>query len=245
MFNFDYKVDNKKEKKEIAKGDNNNNKINSMFNNINNNGNNNSSFNEDYYIKRLQYQELFQELKRICKEYHEDLEQANLLNENYYNFMEEIVIQLMLLCEGNMAMEEMDQITINIDEIKNFEFIEGQMNKIKLCLSRLSDVYYILKENFGLNVEQILSKINIYIKSLNKKEYQNDEQKQAIIILELNNSIQELLKICKFFEQRIEIFYIENRRVLKEVNILKNKLCKETVFKNMDDINKILYFNRL
>ena len=244
MFNIDLKENNKKEKKKIIKEDNNN-KINSILNKINNNGNNNPSFNEDIYIKRLQYQELFKELKRICKEYHDDLEQANLLNENYYIFIEEIFIHLLLLSEGNMAMEEMDQITINIDEIQNTEFIESQMDKIKSCLSRLNDAYYILKENFGLNVEQLLNKINIYIKSLSKKEYQNDEQKQTIIMYELNNNIQELLKICKFFEQRIKVFYIENQRVSKEINILKNKLFKEKVFKNMDDINKLFNFPEL
>jgi len=242
LFNFDFKNDNKKEKKEIFKENNNNNKNNSIINNINDNINNNSFFNGENYIKKLQHEELFMLLKSICKEHHDDLEHANLVIENYYNFIEELFLQIFLLSEGNMAKEEMDQITINIDEIENYEFIEKQMEKITSSLSRLNNTYDILKENFGLNVEQLLSKINIYLKSLNKKKYQSDEQKQNIIIYELDVNIQELSKICDNFEQEIKMFYIENQRVLKEVNILKNKLSNEKVFKNMDNINKLFNF---
>ena len=142
-----------------------------MLNNINNNSNKKSSYIEELNIRKIQYEEYFIFLKKICKEFNDDLEQVNLLIENYNNFIDEVIIQFLFLIERNSAMEEMDQITINIDEIENIEFFEKQMRKIVSCLNRLNNIYFALKENFGLNVEQLLNKINIYLKSLNKKKY--------------------------------------------------------------------------
>ena len=161
IFKFDLKKDKKKEKKESFKENNNN--IIKLFNN-NNNSNDKSSYMEELKVKKIQYEEFFVYLKKLCKEFNDDLEQANLLIENYNNFIEEVAIQFMLLSEGNMAMEEMDQITINIDDIEKFDFFDNQTGKIFSCLKRLESIYFVVKENFGLNVEQLLNKINIYLK---------------------------------------------------------------------------------
>jgi len=235
IFKFDLKKDKKKEEKESFK-ENNKNIIN-FINNYNNN--NKSSYMEELKVKKIQYEELFVYLKKLCKEFHDDLEQANLLIENYNNFVEEVAIQFMLLSEGNMAMEEMDQITINIDDIEKFDFLDNQTGKIFSCLQRLESIYFAAKENFGLNVEQLLNKINIYLKSLNKNKYQNDAKKQYIIMLQLDENIKELLKICNVFERKMEIFYNENKRASKEVIIFKNKISKEKENKNMNQLNRL------
>jgi hypothetical protein len=190
----------------------------------------------------MQYQEFYLKLKEICKEYNEDLEHANLVKENYTNFFEEVIIQIFLILEGNMAKEEVDQITINIDEIENVEFIESQAGKIASCLNRLNYLYSDLKANFGLNVEQLLSKLNIYLKSLNKTKYLKNERKQNIILYEIEEHFKQLLNIVRTFERKMQIFNVENQIISKEVNIFKNKLFKEKVDKKMNNLNELFNF---
>ena len=226
IFFKDYK---KKEEEEIFKENN----------NINNN---NYNFIEENNIKKMQFQEIYLKLKDICKEYHDDLEHANLVKENYNNFFEELIIQILLILEGNMAKEEVEQITINIDEIENIEFMENEAGKIATYINRLNNLYSDLKENFGLNVEQLLSKLNIYLKSLNKKKYLKNERKQNIIFYEIEENFKQLLNICRVFERKMQVFYIENQRISKEVDIFKNKFFKEKADKKMNNLNELFNF---
>jgi hypothetical protein len=197
-----------------------------------------SSFKNDYNKMKMHYEEMFLSFKKICKEFHDDLEHGKLLIENYQNFLNEIVLQIMLLNEKNMAKEERDQITININEKETLEFIDQQMEKISIGISRLNNIYFSFKEEYGLNVEQLLSKIYIYIKCLNKKEYQS-KKKQNMIFAELELNIQELVKICTKVEKYKFLIYAENKKISKEASILDNKINKEKIFKNINSQSRV------
>ena len=75
---------------------------------------------------------MFVDFKKICREFHDDLEQGKLLIENYKNFLDEIIVQIMLLNEKNMAKEERDQITININEKETLEFFLTKWKKFQM-----------------------------------------------------------------------------------------------------------------
>jgi len=180
------------------------------------------------------------ELKRKCSQYHNDIEQGKYLIENYKNFLNEINKQIMLQSERSMVMNENDQLTINIDEKEKLEFIESQMKVISSSISKLNDIYFEFKKNFGANVEHLLTNIFTNLKNLNKKENKNDIKKISIIIYEIGVKIEELQKICNLFEKNKDIFYNENKKINKEVNKLQNKMLKENIANNQNDEDELL-----
>jgi len=218
----------------------NNNKINNKINNniINNKNNSNNSFsskfNEETKKKKIKYEQMSVELKGKCSQYHDDIEQGKYLIENYKNFLNELNRQLALKNERSNIKKEDDQITINIDEKENMEFIESQMKVISSGISKLSNIFQEFKNNFGANVEQFLTNIFSNLKNLNKKENKNDINKISIILNETGAKIEELQKICNLFEKNKKMFYIENDRIIKEVNKLQNK-----IFNNQNKENEL------
>ena len=95
------------------------------------------------------------------------------------------------------------------------------MEKISNGIFRLNDIYFSFKEEFGLNVEQLLSKIYIYLKCFNKKEYQSMKKKKLIIV-ELILNFKELGKICIQVEKYKYLIYTENKKITKEACLLDN-----------------------
>ena len=232
----------------------NNNKINNNSNininsnkneiNINSNINNNktslsSKFNEDTKKKKIKYEQMSIDLKGKCSQYHTDIEQAKYLIENYKNYLNEINKQITLKNEKSMIKYEMDQITINIDEKENLEFIDSQMKVISSSISKLNNIYSDFKNNFGSNVEHLLTNIFANLRNLNKKENKNDIKKISIIIYEVGAKIEELQKICNLFEKNRNLFYAENDKIFKEVNKLQNKIFKENVVNNQNNKNEL------
>ena len=246
--NNDNNNDNKDNNININIDNNINNNINN-YNNIinkktnNNNSNNNSlsfKLDEDTRKKKIKYEQMSVELKRKCSQYHNDIEQGKYLIENYKNFLNEINKQIMLQSERSMVMNENDQLTINIDEKEKLEFIGSQMKVISSSISKLNDIYFEFKKNFGANVEHLLTNIFTNLKNLNKKENKNDIKKISIIIYEIGVKIEELQKICNLFEKNKDIFYNENKKINKEVNKLQNKMLKENIANNQNDENELL-----
>ena len=210
-----------------------------LYKENNNNIYKNSPCMEKLNKSKIEYERIYMQLKEKCKQYHDDLEQVKCTIENYKVFLNEIHDQLSLTIERNMIMGEMDEITININEKETLEFIDNQMQKISLGISTLNNIYFYLKENFGLNVEHLLSKIYIYLKSSNKNKYKNDKVKLSIIIMQIKENAMELQEICDLFEKNQFIFYAENKKILKEITILQNKIKQEKIIKNKIDKKKL------
>ena len=214
---------------------NNNNKINN--NAINNGGNNNDLV--SLKKKKIKYEQMSIELKEKCSQYHDDIEQGKYIIENYKNFLNEINRQIILQSERSQIMNENDKITINIDEKENLEFIESQIKVISSGISKLNDIYFEYKKNFGSNVEHLLTKIFMDLKNLNKKENRNDIKKLSIVIYEVGAKIEELQKICNLFEKNKDLFYKENTKIYKEVNKLQREIFKGNNAINQNNENEV------
>ena len=186
---------------------------------------------------KIKFEEFYMEFKEKCREYYDDLEQVKYTIENYINFLNEINRQLSLQMEKNIVKREIDKITININEKETMEFIKNKMTKISLGISKLNDFYFYLKEIFGPNVENLLNKIYIYLKSSNKNKYKNDKVKLTIIIMQTEENAEELAEIYDKFETYKLAFNCENKKVSHEIKILEDTIKKEKIIRNMNDKN--------
>ena len=225
--------------------DSNKNNINNNFSNNNNNinriHNNNNNDLHNLKQKKIKFEQISIELKGRCSQFHDDIEQGKYLIENYKNFLNEINRQIMLQNEKSQIMNEKDQITINIDTKENFQFIDSQMKVISSGISKLENILYDFKNNFGANVENLLTKIFAHLKNLNKKENKNDISKMNNIINEVGVKIEELQKKCNLFEKNKDLFYKENKKIYKEVNKLQRKIFKENIADNENELyNELL-----
>ena len=225
--------------------DSNKNNINNNFSNNNNNinriHNNNNNDLHNLKQKKIKFEQISIELKGRCSQFHDDIEQGKYLIENYKNFLNEINRQIMLQNEKSQIMNEKDQITINIDTKENFQFIDSQMKVISSGISKLENILYDFKNNFGANVENLLTKIFAHLKNLNKKENKNDISKMNNIINEVGVKIEELQKKCNLFEKNKDLFYKENKKIYKEVNKLQRKIFKENIANNENELyNELL-----
>jgi len=225
--------------------DSNKNNINNNFSNNNNNinriHNNNNNDLHNLKQKKIKFEQISIELKGRCSQFHDDIEQGKYLIENYKNFLNEINRQIMLQNEKSQIMNEKDQITINIDTKENFQFIDSQMKVISSGISKLENILYDFKNNFGANVENLLTKIFAHLKNLNKKENKNDISKMNNIINEVGVKIEELQKKCNLFEKNKDLFYKENKKIYKEVNKLQRKIFKENMGNNENELyNELL-----
>ena len=219
----------------INENDNNNEENNINDNNEESNNNNKKiEIKEEIQKKKTDYEIKFIELKEKCNQFHEDVEQQNLIKGNYKEYLNEINQKLNIYNERLNVSSINNE--INTDYDKNLDDIYKQIDNITLIIIELDKIIFEIKNIFGENIENLLNEIQQNLINIDNKQYETEEDLKNFI-QKIGNKIDEIQSICFIFEEKKNNFFDKNKNIEKEINILNKKVDKLDKYKNNNDNN--------